>query len=180
MEGAARRIRACVRVRMTVDQRLAATVAAADGPLPSRPALVAAGLSRQLELYRRLEGLSRRQSTLIEDDDTDHLLAVLGERQAVVDEIAAIGADLEPIRQQWEPFLQSLPPATREQLRALVDTLAELAGLVAGRDEADRERLESRRSAVGRELASLARGRSAVVAYGGKAGTVPFYQDREA
>jgi hypothetical protein len=164
---------------MTADQNLDALLAERPDLGMSRPARVARALTRQLDLYRRLDVLSQRQGRLIEDDDTDGLLAVLGERQVVVDEISGIGAELEPIRHRWEAFLQELPGPTREQLRSLVDALAEVAGVVAGRDESDRKRLELRRTAVGRELASVARGRSAVVAYGGTVGTVPFFQDRE-
>lgn len=165
---------------MTADRRFEARSTDAPDAAASRPARVAMALARQLDLYHQLDALSLRQGILIEDDDTDGLLAVLGERQAVVDEITAIGAELEPIRQQWEPFLTGLPAPTRGQLTELVSELAALAGIVAARDEADRKRLEARRSAVGRELASVARGRSAVVAYGGKSNAVPFFQDREA
>lgn len=164
---------------MTADQNLAAGIAGLPADRASRPAWVASALVRQLDLYARLEVLSRQQSDLIEDGDTDRLLAILGERQVVVDQIAAVGTALEPIRQHWEGFLGALPGGTREQLRELVDSLAELAGVVAGRDEADRRRLEERRSEVGRELASVARGRSAVLAYGGKATAPPQFQDRE-
>jgi hypothetical protein len=168
---------------MTADQNFDALIpeTAATADLgSSRTERVGRALARQLDLYRRLDSLSRRQGVLIDDDDTDGLLTVLGERQAIVDEIAAIGASLEPIRHRWEAFLQGLPASTREHMRSLVDALAEVAGVVAGRDEADRGRLELRRTAVGRELASVARGRSAVVAYGGPGAPVPFFQDREA
>jgi hypothetical protein len=145
----------------------------------ARPAWVADALTRQLALYRSLDTLSLRQSALIEGDDTDRLLVVLGERQVLVEQIAAIGARLEPIRAAWESFLLGLPPATRDQIRELVDALADLAGQVAGRDEADRRCLEMRRAAVGAELTTVGRGRSALMAYGGKAAPTPIFQDRE-
>jgi hypothetical protein len=179
MEEAARRIRVSARVRMTADRFSHALLGECPADAQARPAWVAAALTRQLELYGRLDQLSLRQGALIDDDDTDRLLAVLGERQVVVDEVAEIGTRLEPVRQDWDGFLHGLPAPTREQLRHLVSTLTDLAGIVAGRDEADRRRLELRRSEVGEELASVTRGRSAVRAYGGRGSPVPIFQDRE-
>lgn len=149
----------------------------ADGK--ARPAWVADALVRQLEFYQRLDTLSARQSELISDDNTDGLLAILGERQALIDRITEIGARLEPVRAAWEAFLLGLPGPTREQIGTLVDALGALAGRVAERDEADRRRLEERRAVVGAELTTIGRGRSALAAYGGRPLRAPVFQDRE-
>ena len=93
---------------MTAEKHADAPIADCPEDAASRPAWVAGALTLQLDLYRRLDALSRRQGVLIEDDDTDGLLTVLGERQVVVDRITAIGARLnQELRQANEQLDRS-------------------------------------------------------------------------
>lgn len=137
-------------------------------------------LDEQLMLYERLDELSRRQSELIEQEETDRLLSLLGERQDVIDRIEAVDASMRPFRDQWDRLVGPLPESRRVVIRERLDRLTVLVGEIAGRDEADRRRLEQRRDAVGDELAGLSRGAGALSAYGGGGqGRGPRFQDTE-
>jgi hypothetical protein len=134
----------------------------------------------QEELFGRLDALSRRQATLIQADDTDHLLHLLGERQVIIDQIAQTNATLEPFRVRWDAFLQELPQINRDRVKTRLEAVATLAGAIAQRDEIDRRELQSRRDAMANELTKVASGRGAVAAYGSRATGSPRFQDREA
>jgi hypothetical protein len=138
-------------------------------------------LVRQEELFGRLDALSRKQSDLIQADETDRLLRLLTERQTVIDQIAETNAVLEPFRARWDAFLDELPEVHRQRVRTRLDAVAQLAGMIAQRDEHDRRELQARRDAMAQELTKVASGRGAVAAYGGAtSGDGPRYQDREA
>ncbi len=137
-------------------------------------------LGRQLALYQELEELSRRQPGLIESDDTDGLLALLAQRQAVIDRLGELNAELGPIRAEWPRLSRTLTERDRDACRETIDGIAGLAQVIAERDALDRSTLERRRSAVASELSSLSAGRSAVGAYGPRRADAPRYQDREA
>lgn len=137
-------------------------------------------LDEQLMLYERLDELSRRQSELIEQEETDRLLSLLGERQGVIDRIEALDASMRPFRDSWDRLVSPLPESRRVVIRERLDRLTALVGEIAKRDEADRLRLEQRRDAVGDELAGLSRGAGAISAYGGGGQSRgPRFQDTE-
>ena len=139
-------------------------------------------LGMQQALFERLEALGLRQGELIDGDDSAGLLELLAQRQRLIDSIAEVSATLEPFRARWSSLVRSLPEAERYRLNRRLDILADLAGRIAVRDEADRARLERRRDAVGAELTWISRWRGAVAAYGGAGGDgpAPRFQDREA
>jgi hypothetical protein len=136
-------------------------------------------LQRQQDLFSQLDAMSQRQSALIEAQDTDRLLAVLAERQSVIDRIAETSVRLEPYRASWDAVMKGLDEPGRARVRRRIDVLAELAERVAKRDEADRAMLETRRDAVAGEITQINRGRGAVAAYGQQQNG-PRMQDREA
>lgn len=167
----------------------APTPSPAPSPTPS-PGVWAPRLARILERQRdlclSLDAMSARQDELVAGDDTDALLGLLGQRQAVVDELTALGAELEPLRTVWETESWRVPPDQRARITGYVEEIGRLIEGIGRRDESARVRLEERRSAVARELAGISRGRGAVAAYSGGAGgatnpnrhTEPRYEDR--
>ena len=136
-------------------------------------------LSHQADLFGRLDALSQQQAELIRQDETDRLLSLLGERQDLIDQIAATNTQLEPYRGRWDAFLGELTDAGRERVRVRLDAVAKLADLIAQRDETDRRQMQVRRDAMAADLAKVASGRGAMAAYG-TAGSEPRFQDREA
>jgi hypothetical protein len=131
-------------------------------------------------LFEKLHSLSQQQSGLIDCEDTDRLLGVLGERQAVIDELEKSRRALEPLRSQWEASLSRMESGWRADVAARLEAITQLAGAISRRDEHDRERLSTARGKVVSELASLSVARRASGAYGGTSGKPGAkYQDRE-
>lgn len=130
-------------------------------------------------LFERLNALSLSQGALIDSDDTDRLLSVLGERQAAIEELDASGRELEIIRAKWEALLPQMESSWRSDIAARLESITQLAGTIARRDEADRQRLSAARGRVAAELAELSIARRAAGAYAGAAGVAARYQDRQ-
>lgn len=137
-------------------------------------------LEQQESLFLRLDALSRQQSSLVRDEQTDDLLRVLGERQTVVETLEAVARGLEPFRDRWEAVLAGARPDQRDRLARQVEQLAELASAIAARDDADRRLIEERRDRLAGDLAGMGRVRGAVAAYGaGRGRPAARFQDRE-
>ena len=143
-------------------------------------------LERQHGLYSELDGLSRQQSGHIESGDTDALLGVLTSRQALIDQISSVNAELEPFVRSWTRLVAQVTEEQRREVEGRFAALDVVIGGIARRDDEDRARLEARRRAVSESISSANRARAAASAYGGSpagavsGSVVPRYQDREA
>ncbi len=138
-------------------------------------------LDEQETLFVRLDALSKRQHTLVEEERTDELLRLLGERQVLIDCIEDVGNELQPFRSRWESVLAEARPELHDRLTQQVERLAELASRVAARDDADRKLMERQRDTLAGELAGTNKARGAVAAYGAMPQRpAARFQDREA
>jgi hypothetical protein len=138
-------------------------------------------LERQLELYEQLDTKSAAQSELIEGDNADQLLEVLRQRQAIVDQIIDLNAQLKPYREKWESLAESIAPQQRDDLRSRFDALGEAARRIVMRDDLARLPHEPRPQRIADELASITAGKGAVAAYSTPgAPPAPMLQDRNA
>jgi hypothetical protein len=135
-------------------------------------------LALQRALLGELDALSQRQSLLIEEPVLDPLLAVLEERQQVVDRITQSHRTSEQLRAQWDSMQSHLPEAHRQQVQREIDAVASLAEQVRARDERDHARLKQRLEGVTAELAGLATTRKAANAYAPAPASTPRFQDR--
>lgn len=141
-------------------------------------------LDRQREIYEKLELLSLSQAHLISEDQTDDLLAVLGQRQTLIEQLTALNDEMAPFAERWSELAPRLSEQHREALRQRFDDVGRLVESITRRDEGDRRALEARRSSVGNELQSLTHNRGAVAAYarvqtpGGRQAAEPRFQDR--
>ena len=138
-------------------------------------------LDNQIELYRKLVVLSERQTGAIESHDTDALLTLLGQRQALVEGVTRLNEDLEPFTNRWQELSSRLPESSKTEVRERLDTLDGLVAKIAKRDEQDRAALEQRRDEVSAELKSAGQQRGAINAYADqqRQAHVPRYQDRQ-
>jgi len=157
---------------------LAAAAVSSQPPQQWVPPLIQA-LTRQCELCRSLDALSARQSEHIRSGDSDALLRVLAERQAIVDQVSELNDRIAPFRRQWETCLAAAGSEDRARLEMLVNQLTDLVDRIARQDDADRAAMEVQRTSITRELGGVIRGRGALAAYGGAA-TVssPRFQDQ--
>jgi hypothetical protein len=132
-------------------------------------------LERQLATLDRLDALAERQDRLIDDGAADALLALIGERQALVDELVGLGRSIEAEVDQLAPERRT------PRVDDLLDAIARRAGRIAARDEQHRRRLEARRDELASEMTGVGRGRTALAAYaGGASGRGARFQDTEA
>jgi hypothetical protein len=137
-------------------------------------------LERQETLFLRLDALSKRQSRLVQEERTDELLGVLGERQSVVDALEETSRAVEPFRARWDEVMSRARPEQRTRVRGQIERLAELAAAIAARDDADRHEIERRRDRLAGDLAGVGRTRGAVSAYGAPRGRpAARFQDTE-
>jgi len=138
-------------------------------------------VGEQIELYQKLDSLSLRQHVLIESDDTDGLLQVLGARQELIEHITDSAAKMAPYRARWDDHVRELKDNERKSLRKGLDDLSAMMACIAERDEVDRVAMEIRREKVKIQITGVKRGSAAVSAYGGVAAPrSPRFQDREA
>lgn len=135
-------------------------------------------LDRQREIYERLELLSLSQAALINEDQTDDLLAVLGQRQSLIEQLTALNDEMAPFAERWSELAPRLSEHHRSALRQRFDDVGRLVESITRRDEGDRRALEARRSSVGSELQSLTRSRGAVAAYSRAQTPEARFQDR--
>ena len=136
-------------------------------------------LDEQCELCVGLDTLSARQMQAVVIGDTDALLRVLGQRQSLVDRVAAINETLEPFRSRKEELLGSLAQGQQDGIVQRVGKIAALVESVRARDDQDRIAIEKMRSGVADELSNLTRVKGAAAAYA-RNGVVgrPRFQDR--
>jgi hypothetical protein len=152
-----------------------------DGRDATLLARVRASVERKHELLVRLDELSRRQMTLLDEDQAERLLDLLSERQHVIDQLQRASAALEPLRTAWNAAAAGLPDGEQEPIRRGLEAIAALMDQIGTRDDDARRRLSRRRDEIGIELAGIGRGRGALAAYARAAGVPPpSFQDREA
>ncbi|MEO0511694.1 MAG: hypothetical protein AAF108_02205 [Planctomycetota bacterium] len=132
-------------------------------------------------LYAALEGLCARQRDAIEAGQTDELLAVLGERQGVIDEIVSVGEALGPLSAEWDRLVAEMPAEARGETQTLLGRIEGRMRSIAEHDEADQSSLRRHRETLSGVSAKARRTSGAVRAYGGsKPARGPRYEDRRA
>lgn len=144
-----------------------------------RPALFRL-LGEQRTRLERLERLAERQSGLIERGDTEGLLALLAERQPLVDELAGLTEEVQPYRAAWAEVARTLGPIDGERAMREAEWMESAAARLAERDRRDAAMLEARRDALAQEISAMPSARGAVAAYSrGQSAVGARFQDRE-
>jgi hypothetical protein len=136
-------------------------------------------LGQQRALLGELDALSQRQSMLIDEPVLDPLIAVLEERQGVIDRITQTSRTAEQLRPQWEQMREHVPEAHRRRVEQEQEAVGALAEQVQKRDDRDHARLKQRLEGVTAELAGLATSKKAASAYSPQQTTLPRFQDRK-
>ena len=140
-------------------------------------------LDEQLADANRLRACSLAQAPLAAAGDVDGVSAVLDERELIIDVMAARSEDLAPFVRELATLLRQVAPRYQDLISEKIKTLEVITQLVQQQDEIDLAMVEHTRDRLSSEIAGVARGRSALAAYGrtdqGEAGG-PMYQNREA
>lgn len=122
-------------------------------------------LTRQRDLYRQLQDQARRQNALIVGNDPEQLLALLGDRQQVLDQLAEVGDEIRPYQQAWPTMRGQLTPSLARQVDELLSEINTLLTEILAQDEKDAQVLSARRSAAAESLGMIRRDARVGVAY---------------
>jgi hypothetical protein len=145
-------------------------------PHPSPAAETLRLLAEQHQLLEAVGRLCSAQARLIDEGESEELLAVIEQRGLILNQAAELGARIDQGTASIPPSDPALP--TINQRRAAV---AELARAIARSDAADTKRLGAKRDELAATLASMNTNRAATGAYSGsRSAPGPGFQDTSA
>ncbi|MDG2094468.1 MAG: hypothetical protein P8J89_04275 [Phycisphaerales bacterium] len=123
--------------------------------MDSLVAVMSNDLENQRSLLQKLLHLATAQRRLIESAEHDSLLALVHERQAIVEELvtvrSSVNDNLESLREQAD----SLSDENRQSLQRKMDETRELSKQVLAIDTQDVDRLMETRSTCQEKLAGM-------------------------
>lgn len=135
-------------------------------------------LDRQGRVCRELQALASEQGNLIKSDRADELVALLGARQALIDELTSLSESLEPYRLRWAELLARLDFGLRARVeRSIADAQALVDSIVEG-DRRDQSRLVEEQARLRQRLDTLNTGKKSNRAYGRGAAPGPQRTNR--
>lgn len=130
-------------------------------------------LEQQRATYRRLRQLAERQRVLVVQDDMQPLLALLGERQTLVDALMRVHGQLAPYRADWPATMQSLDEPTRKRVTEMLEEANEALSGILQRDNRDSATLTTRRQETSERITTLGQTARATAAYAATRRTGP-------
>ena len=138
-------------------------------------------LAEQRELYRELKNLSGQQARCIREGSTERLLALLSQRQSVIDGLSRSNTRVAPYRERWPAISEVVAPSHRRRVREVLDEIERMLNEVVEQDERDRAELKGVQSQIGTQLNQVGKAGQAVRAYSSpSSGTnIPTFTDRQ-
>jgi chaperonin cofactor prefoldin len=138
-------------------------------------------LNEQRGLYQQLKALSDQQAGCIQDGSADQLLAVLSQRQSVIEALSRSNEQVAPYRQRWAVLADTAEPAQRQQVRDVLNHIEGLLNEIVEQDERDRVQLKGMRQQIAAQLDQVGKAGRAIKAYGPpKSGPSPAtFTDRQ-
>lgn len=127
-------------------------------------------LQQHLSIHKQLLELSRQQRDLITADDPQPLLALLADRQLLVDELTKLNRVLVPLQSRWREYREQLSAGVGERIDTLLRETTETLQLIIAADQQDAGLLAVRKAGVAGEMATLGQGRQAFDAYAADSG----------
>ena len=136
-------------------------------------------LEKQVGCYRQLARLAELQHEHVRQSRTEDLLAVLGQRQQVLDQVAFWEEAISPAKRSWSDYLGGLADADRSRAQGLMAESRRLLEEITSADQNDAMVLQQRKIEVGRALRLNAAARQvnrsyAATAYAGRESSVDF------
>jgi hypothetical protein len=123
-------------------------------------------LEHQQELVEQLDGLAERQRALIETDEPDALLELLGRRQKIVDQLVAGQDTLTRLAEALQAGAGGdVGPGLRRRIGSLIDDIAARLSGITQRDDQDRASLQQGRDRAAEALSEFRTARQAHQAY---------------
>jgi hypothetical protein len=109
-------------------------------------------LQRQLDCFQRLAKLASTQHEHVQNSRTEELLAVLSQRQALLDEMSQLEQVIAPAKKNWKEFTAYLPEQQKVAAEALLDETRRLLEEIAAADRDDALVLQQRKYNLGRGI----------------------------
>lgn len=122
-------------------------------------------LEQQHALVERLVSLARSQGGLIAHRNTDRLMELLAQRQAIIDQFTRSQQELTEMTGRLDQRLAGVGPAQRERIRSLITEIGERLGEIMQRDQEDQASLRGHRDQTRDELHGVGAVRAARSAY---------------
>jgi len=122
-------------------------------------------LEQQVGCYRRLAKLAELQHEHVRQSRTEELLAVLGQRQKVLDQVAGLEQTILPAKRNWSDYLGRLPDPQRGKAQGLMAESRQLLEEITTADRNDALVLQQRKIEVGRAMRMAAAGRQVSRSY---------------
>ena len=138
-------------------------------------------LHGQVDCYRRLSKLAALQHDHVQQGRTEQLLEVLGQRQEVLDSLAALERVVAPAKKQWQQYVASLPGGARAEAEDLLAETRRLLEAITAADCNDVLVLQQRKLNLGRQISQASNARQvnrtyAAAAYGKRAPAMDLQQ----
>ena len=128
-----------------------------------RPAALLHALQQQLALFEQLHTLAQWQGSLIGTEDGSPLLALLAQRQQIIDQLQSLQRDADANRLT----AAALSSEQAREASELTELIAAVRARILEQDERDRAVLRDVRNQVGIDLRKMTQGGNANKAYGG-------------
>jgi len=141
------------------------TVKTPQSPSQQADALLAL-LTEQQHLYSQLLSLSSQQAQSIRDGSTEQLLALLSQRQSVIDSITRLNTQVAPYRDNWPTLREQVQPQQRQQVNQVLDEIELMLNQVVEQDERDRDELKGVQAQIGTQMGQVNQAGRAIQAYG--------------
>jgi len=109
-------------------------------------------LEQQVGCYRRLAKLADMQHEHVRQSATEDLLAVLSQRQQVLDQVANLEQAILPAKRRWSDYIGGLPESDRRIAQGLMAESRQLLEQITSADRNDALVLQQRKIEVGRSL----------------------------
>lgn len=119
-------------------------------------------LTRKADAFAELLEVSRGQETLIEREDPEPLLALLGRKKAIIRRIEEIDRDLASARADWETRSREV---TRDQATDLLARIRRTLEELMACEEETRRRTEDVKRQTVDEMSRIRQGRRAAEIY---------------
>jgi hypothetical protein len=142
---------------------------------------VLTALEQQVVCYRRLAKLVEVQHEHVRQSRTEELLAVLSQRQQVLDQVAEHEKTILAAKRRWSEYLRELPDEQRGTAQAMMAESRRLLEQITTADKNDALVLQQRKLEVGRALRHAAAARVvnrsyAAAAYGRAPASIEIQQ----
>lgn len=130
-------------------------------------------LQKQTVVCENIRTLSQRQQALVADHKEDELLALLADKQALIDQHQKLFETTLALRDKWETLKSGATPQAQGKAEQAWEKLKAVLNEVVALEDASRGVLEEQKSKVGMDISKIQRGKIANKAYGGSMRPLP-------